>query len=56
VIDGLLRPGVVADDEFRKPIRHVNLDGSIEEVWAFDLMIVDEGEFEMALALREMSE
>jgi len=56
VIDGLLRPGVVADDEIRKPIRHVRLDGSIEEAWASDLVIADEREFEMAIALREMSE
>jgi hypothetical protein len=56
VMDGLLRPGVVVDDEMRKPIRHVRFEGDIEEVWASDLVATDEREFEMAIIMREMIE
>jgi len=53
VLDESLRPGIVADDDFRKPIRRVMLDGSIRDVWASELVIADEDEFEMAIVLRE---
>lgn len=52
-MDESLRPGIVADDDFRKPIRRVMLDGSIRDVWASELVIADEDEFEMAIVLRE---
>ena len=54
VIDPNLRPGIIADDDIVHPIRKIRLDGCIVEVWAADLVIVDEKEFEKALVLREM--
>jgi len=53
VLNEEFRPGVVADDEIRQPIRRVMLDGSIRDVWASELVIADEDEFEMAIVLRE---
>jgi hypothetical protein len=56
VIDERLRPGIIADDEIRNPIRKVSISGVIEEAWAASLVIADEDEFEMALVLREVGE
>lgn len=54
VLDERLHPGIVADDEIRGPIRRVMLDGSIRDTWASEIVLVDEKEFELAIALREV--